>query len=255
MPDCGTPLQGRTAIVTGATGGIGTAIALDFGRQGANVVLLYKSNKAHADDVLERLKQGPGQALALCADVRNSEELRLAFDEVVRCLHTVDILVNCAGIIRRGPFLTLSEEDWGETLATNLTGYFLAGQAAARIMAGQRKGAIVNVSSTNEFIASKGDTAYAVSKGGVRLLTRQMALELAEYGIRVNAVAPTMVETPLNRDALRNEEFRSAALRRIPLGRFGLAEEVAEAVSFLASDSASFVTGATLSVDGGKVIS
>jgi glucose 1-dehydrogenase len=192
------------------------------------------------------------QVEAARVDVTNAEQVHEAVDRIIDVHGRLDVLVNNAGVLPRSPFLEIPLEEWDLVLRTNLTGSFVVSQAAARVMAAQGSGSIVHISSTNEAIASVNCTAYASSKGGVGMLTRQMALELGPLGIRTNAVAPGIVETDLNRSQLTDAAFRADALCRIPLGRFVTADDVAEAVCFLASDRAAGVNGLTLTVDGGK---
>lgn len=247
-------LAGKSAVVTGASRGIGAEIALELARQGANVAVVYQQSEAAARRTVDSMAGHGGVFFAVHGDVTSRSDAESVVNAAAAAFGQVDILVNCAGIMRRASFLTLSDTEWRELIDVNLTGYFIFGQVAARHMVGRGFGAIVNVSSTNEEIAVKGCTGYAVTKGGVRQLTRQMALELAEFGIRANAVAPGMVETDLNREQLGSSRFRLDALRRIPLGRFADKRDVAKSVAFLASDDARSITGVTLLVDGGRII-
>jgi NAD(P)-dependent dehydrogenase (short-subunit alcohol dehydrogenase family) len=245
-------LSGRVALVTGAGRGIGRAIADQLIQAGATVIYGYRSDPAGTGEAVEAARSHGGRAAALRIDVTDPQQATAAVTAVAREHGHIDVLVNNAGILPRAPFLDLTIGEWDAVLRTNLTGCFVVSQAVARVMAGQRSGSIVHISSTNEAIASRNCAGYAASKGGVRMLTRQMALELAPLGIRTNAVAPGMVETDLNRRELADPGFRADALRRIPLGRFVTPLDVAEAVCFLAGDRAAGVNGLTLTVDGGK---
>ncbi len=242
------PLAGSVALVTGASRGLGAAIAAGLAADGARVVIWSRGD---ASAVVDRIRAAGGRAEARAVDVTSGEQVARAVGELGR----VDILVNNAGVMSRAPFLEIDEADWRRVIDTDLTAYFLVSQAVARVMAGRGSGVIVHVSSTNDLVPSADCTAYAAAKGGVGMLTRQMALELGPLGIRTNAVAPGMVETDLNREALADAAFRAHAVDRVPLGRFALPEDVAEAVRYLASDRARAVNGATLRVDGGRTIS
>jgi NAD(P)-dependent dehydrogenase (short-subunit alcohol dehydrogenase family) len=245
-------LSGRVALVTGAGRGIGRAVADRLARAGAVVVYGYRADPAGADDAVAATRSLGGLAAAARIDVTDAPQAARAVESVADAHGRIDVLVNNAGVLPRAPFLDVSIEEWELVLRTNLTGAFVVSQAVARVMARQRSGSIVHVSSTNEAIASRNCTAYAASKGGLGMLTRQMALELGPLGIRTNAVAPGMVETELNRRELADPDFRADALSRIPLGHFVTVDDVAEAVCFLAGDRAAGVNGLTLTVDGGK---
>jgi NAD(P)-dependent dehydrogenase (short-subunit alcohol dehydrogenase family) len=234
----------RTAVITGATGGLGSACARAFARADARVVLLSRSQPA-----LEALAaELGGAAEALPCDVTDAEQVRDAFARV----DPPEVLVTCAGGNRPEPFLEVGEEalDWSWRL--NVRGAFLAAQAAARRMVGTgRGGAIVHVSSQMGHVGAPLRTVYCAAKHAIEGLTKAMAVELAPHGIRVNAVAPTFVETPMTRPFLSDPQARRAIVGRIPLGRLGAADEVAAAVLFAASPAASLMTGASLVVDGG----
>jgi NAD(P)-dependent dehydrogenase (short-subunit alcohol dehydrogenase family) len=245
-------LAGRVALVTGAGRGIGRAVADRLTQAEATVIYGYRCDPKGTGEAVAVARSQGRRAAAIRIDVTDAEQATAAVDAIAGEHGRIDVLVNNAGILPRAPFLELALDEWEAVLRTNLTGCFVVSQAVARVMARQRSGSIVHMSSTNEAIASINCAGYAASKGGVRMLTRQMALELAPLGIRTNAVAPGMVETDLNRRELADPEFRAAALRRIPLGRFVTPDDVAEAVCFLAGDRAAGVNGLTLTVDGGK---
>ena len=249
----GRELAGRIALVTGAGRGIGRAIAQQLSDEGATVIHGYHRDATSASKAVETVRGRGGTAEAVCLDVTNPVEVQRRVANITARYERLDILVNNAAVMLRTSFLDMALEDWDMVMRTNLTGYFVVSQAAARVMTDQRSGTIVNVSSVNERLATPNCTAYAVSKGGVRMLTRQLALELGPLGIRTNAVAPGMVETDLNRSYLADPASRDAALSRIPTSRFSTASDVAHAVSFLVSDRAAAVNGITLAVDGGKL--
>jgi glucose 1-dehydrogenase len=248
------PLTDHVAIVTGAGGGLGGAISRRLSADGATVIACYRTSAGQAQQVVADIRAVGARASAVEVDVTDTAAVAQIVDQVVAEHGRIDVLVNNAGVMRRSPFLEISEDDWDATIATNLKAYFVFSQQVARVMAVQRSGSIVHVSSTNEELASADCTAYAVSKGGVRMLTRQMALELGPFGIRTNAVGPGMVETNLNRAQLAEPVFRGNALARVPLGRFVVPADVAAAVAFLASPNAASINGATVPVDGGKII-
>ena len=235
-------LEGRVAVVTGASGGLGRACARALGRAGATLVLLGRSR--------ERLDAVAGETggLARTCDVTDGAAVRAALAEPER----VDVLVTCAGGNRPRAFLDVPEADLDWSLALNVRGAFLAAQAAAARMAeGGDGGAIVHVTSQMGHVGAAGRSVYCAAKHAVEGLTRATAVELAPLGIRVNAVAPTFVETPMTAPFLREPGARAGILARIPLGRLGEADEVAAAVLFAASPAASLMTGASLVVDGG----
>ncbi len=245
-------LKDRVAIVTGAARGIGRAIALTFIREGARVGLVDVDKEA-LEKVKEEIESRKGEALAIPCDITQSPQVREMVDRVQKTFGRVDILVNNAGIIRRGTIETVTEEDWDRVIEVNLKGTFNCSKAVVGIMKQQGYGKIVNVSS----IAGKmGDITsapgYGPSKAGIDALTKTLARQLAPYGINVNGVAPHAIETEMS--AQWSEERRKEIIASIPLGRLGRPEDVAEAVLFLVSDEASFITGEILDVNGGALM-
>lgn len=245
-------LKDRVAIVTGAARGIGKAIAFTFVREGARVGLVDVDKKA-LEKVKEEIERSKGEALSIACDITKSTQVREMVDRVQKTFGRVDILVNNAGIIRRGTIDTVTEEDWDRVIEVNLKGTFNCSKAVVEIMKQQRYGKIVNVSS----IAGKmGDITsapgYGPSKAGIDALTKTLARQLAPYGINVNGVAPHAIETEMS--AQWSEEKRKEIISSIPLGRLGKPEDVAEAVLFLVSEEASFITGEILDVNGGALM-
>ena len=233
-------------LVTGATSGIGRATALAFAREGARLFALGRRRQR-----LEELAgEASGQIEPVVVDVCDRAALRAAVGEVAA--GGLDVLVNNAGVAFAEPLLGVTEAHWDQTLETNLTAVFVATQVAGRAMVAARRGAIVNVASIDAFVAESPFGAYCPSKAGVVLLTKMLAFELGPFGIRCNALCPGMTVTEMTEPDL-DDEFETAYLPRIPLGRFSRAEEQAEPVLFLASDAASYVNGATLEVDGGQL--
>jgi glucose 1-dehydrogenase len=247
-------LAGRRAIVTGASSGIGKATAQRLGREGANVCVNYYSSqeKGAADEVVASIERaGPGEAVAVQADVGNEIDVERMVTETVTAFGGLDILVNNAGIEKQIPLLETSQQDWERILRTNLTGTFLCLREAGKVMADAGGGVIVNMSSVHEFIPWPGFAPYCASKGGVKLLMETAARELAPKNIRVINVAPGAIITPINKFVLDDPEAKHAVEEEIPLGRMGEPEEIAAAVVWAASGEASYVTGTTIVVDGG----
>jgi len=246
--------NGKVAIVTGGGRGIGCGICLRLATEGASVVVA-DLDLGEARKVVEEIESSGGQALAALADVTRAADIHHMVDETIKRFGTIDILVNNAGVAIFSPFLETSEEIWDRTINTNLKGTFLCTQAVARVMIERgRGGKIVNIASTASEVAVKGLAHYNASKGGVRLLTKAMALELAPYKINVNAVAPGTTETRLVIDWLADPAFKAEHLKQIPLGRIGQPKDIAAAVAFFASEEAGWITGQTLYVDGGYTI-
>lgn len=245
-------LAGQVALVTGGSRSIGRAIVLALADAGADVAVNYVANAQAAAEVVAAVRAKGRRAVAVQADTSDRAAVERMVDEVWAVFGRVDILVNNAGIVHVAPFLELTEDAWDRTIAVNLKGYFLVGQAVARRMVQHGIcGSIINVSSTFEQIVIPNLVSYSVAKGGVSVLTKQMAVELAPHGIRVNRVCPGLIETDINRDRLANPEYRAHRIAGIPLGRIGTPEDVAGMVVCLASDAARYVTGAAVFIDGG----
>jgi NAD(P)-dependent dehydrogenase (short-subunit alcohol dehydrogenase family) len=239
-------LSGRVALVTGAGRGIGVACALGLAEAGADLVLVSRSAR-ELQAVAERVEASGRRAVVAPCDVTSAEDVRALAEEAGR----VDVLVNGAGTNIPEPFLDVSEQSFDALVAVNLKGTFLVSQALARSMAMRGDGSIVNISSQMGHVGGPNRTVYCASKHGVEGLTKAMALDLAPRGVRVNAVAPTYIETPMTSGFLADPEFRADTISRIPLGRVGSVGDVVGAVVYLASPAASLVTGASLLVDGG----
>jgi NAD(P)-dependent dehydrogenase (short-subunit alcohol dehydrogenase family) len=240
-------LDGKTALVTGAGRGIGRAIALALAAAGAELVLVSRT-RSQLDDVAREITSAGGEAQVLPFDVTDTAAMRAAFSGIAR----LEILVNNAGVNRPQPFLEIDEATLDQLLTLNVRAAFLVAQAAARLMVAKGSGVIINMSSQMGHVGSERDrTVYVMTKHAVEGLTKAMAVELAPKGVRVVSIAPTFVETPLTKPFFDDPETRKWILDRIPLGRGGTVEEVAQAIVFLASPAASLVTGSSLLVDGG----
>ncbi|MBI3976558.1 MAG: 3-oxoacyl-[acyl-carrier-protein] reductase [Chloroflexi bacterium] len=243
---------GRVALVTGASRGIGRAIAEQLGRNGAGVVVNYRGNAEAAAAVVAAIEAKGGRAVALAADVGQPAEAEALVRQALAAFGRLDILVNNAGITRDQLLLRLSEADWDAVLDTNLKAAYVCTRAALRGMLRQRWGRIVNVSSVTGLVGNAGQANYSAAKAGLIGLTRATAREVAGRSVTVNAVAPGFIDTDMTRTL--PDQIRQEALKQIPLGRFGTAEEVAATVDFLVSDAAAYVTGHVLTVDGGMVM-
>jgi 3-oxoacyl-[acyl-carrier protein] reductase len=242
----------KTAIVSGSSRGIGRAIAIEFGSQGANVVVNYLSNAAAAEEVGGAIEQAGGSAKIYQADVGNFEQAQALVKFAIENFGGLDILVNNAGIIRDTLILTMKEEDWDQVIETNLKSTFNCSKAASRPMIRQRHGRIINVTSVAGIMGNAGQTNYSASKAGQIGFTKALARELAPRGVTVNAVAAGFVETDIW--AHVPEDAIGPLKDLIPLGRTGTTEEIAKAVAFLASEDAAYITGQVLAVDGGMAM-
>jgi glucose 1-dehydrogenase len=248
-------LEGRVAVVTGAGRGIGAALARGLAREGASVVVNYSRSATEAEAVATAITAAGGRACAVRADVRRLGDQDHLVSAALDRFGRLDILVNNAGVEVREPFLTTTEEQFDDTLAVNLKAvYFLCQKAARAMVRAACGGRIVNISSCHDTVPLALRSAYAVSKGGLAMLTKALALELAEHKINVNAVSPGAILTEMNRESLSRPEVRARLLARIPWNRLGEAEDCVGAVVFLASPEADYLTGATLYVDGGLLL-
>jgi acetoacetyl-CoA reductase len=241
-------LEGKTALVTGASRGIGRAIALELAQAGARVALNYHSNDAKAQAVADEIAKAGGSAMLVKANVGNSQEARAMVKQVAAEFGRLDVLVNNAGITRDTSLRKMTDEQWEEVIKTNLNGYFYCTSAAIPVMVEQKYGRIINISSMNGQIPAFGQANYSASKGGIIAFTRTAALELAKSGITVNTVSPGFTETDMFAEI--PEKIQEQIKTRIPMGRFGKPEEIAKAVVFLAVDG-DYITGQQINVNGG----
>ena len=247
-------LDRKVALVTGGARSIGRGIALGLAREGADVAIVYVSHPEAAQETVKAIEGLGRRALAVKADVAKRGDVQAAVAEVEERLGPIDILVSNAGVQKRVFFLDLAEEDWDWIVDTNLKGCYLVGQAVAARMKTRGRGKIINVSSEAAGFPAPRMSAYCVSKAGIAMLTKCMALELAPHGIRVNALAPGLTRTDLNSKDLDDPEFYKLRVARIPLGRVMSPEDLVGAAVFLASPDSDSMTGQTLQVDGGRGI-
>ena len=247
-------LEGKTAVVTGSSQGIGEAIVVRFAAEGANVVLNYPmpAQLDKANGVLDEIKKAGGAGIVVQADVSKPAEVQAMMAEAVKQFGKIDILVNNAGVEKHAAFLDVTEKDYDFVLDINLKGAFFAAQAAARFMVDLKTpGRIINISSVHEDLPFPNFTAYCASKGGMKMMMRNLAIELAPHNITVNNIAPGAIETPINAALLNDPHKLAALLENIPLGRLGKPKDVSGIAVFLATEDADYVTGATFFVDGG----
>jgi len=247
-------LKGKRAVVTGANSGIGEAIAMEFGAAGARVAVNYVVHPETADQVVRRIKQAGGDALAVKADVSDAASVAAMFATLDGAWGGVDVLVNNAGI--DGPRAAAWEADpaaWRRVLEINLIGAYICAREALRRMIPARAGVIVNLTSVHERIPWTGYSAYTASKAGLSMLTQTLALEAAPSGVRVVAIAPGAIQTPISQDVWSNPETLADLLSKIPMGRMGRPQEIAQMAVVLASDVAGYITGTTVFVDGGMI--
>ncbi|KIL52892.1 glucose-1-dehydrogenase [Jeotgalibacillus campisalis] len=245
-------LKGKTAIVTGASSGLGKAIALRFGEEKMNVIVNYLNKKEEAQQVAGDIEKAGGKAIAVQGDVSVEEDI----DRLIQSAHehfgSLHVMMNNAGIQNEVPSHEMTLEEWNKVISVNLTGTFLGSTKAIAYMLEHRiQGSVINMSSVHEIVPWPHFVHYAASKGGMNMLSQTLALEYAGQGIRVNNIAPGAINTPINKEKFDNEEQRDEVLSMIPMKKIGEPEQVASVAAFLASDQASYVTGTTLFVDGG----
>ncbi len=243
-------LEGKTALVTGGTRGIGRAISLELARSGANVAVASRTQK-DLKLIQEEIEGIGALSYAAPCDISSLAEIQKMVEDVYAWQGRIDLLVNCAGINLPLPALEVTEEIWDKTLDINLKGVFFCSQAVAKKMISHKGGNIINITSQLSFIVYEGRAAYCASKSGLTQISKVLALEWAPYNIRVNCVAPTFTRTPMTEAVFSNPEAYKKVVSRIPLGRAGKPEDYTGAVLYLASDSAGLVTGTTILVDGG----
>jgi glucose 1-dehydrogenase len=251
-------LEGKVAVITGGDEGIGRAITLRLAAEGAAIAFCYHTNRIAAEEVVASITHvGAGteverNVLALQADVGNTGEVQNFVSKVFERFGTADILVNNAGLERRADFWDVTEQDYDLVLTVNLKGVFFTSQAVVRHwLAAKQRGKIINISSVHEELPFPHFASYCASKGGLKMLARDLAIELAPYGITINNIAPGAIETPINKRLLNDPAKLKPLLENIPLKRLGIPDDVAGVVSFLASSDADYITGATIFVDGG----
>jgi glucose 1-dehydrogenase len=245
-------LQGKTALITGSSRGIGRAIAKRFAREGADVVINYSRSPEGAQDALADVEAEGRKAHVIHADLSVVGDVKRLITEAVRYFGKLDVLVNNAGVEINVPFWNVTEEEYDRVLDVNLKGAFFATQAMVQhLMDNKQPGKIINISSVHEELPFPNFAAYCASKGGLRMLTRDLAIELGKFGITINGIAPGAIETAINSKLLNDPVKLPALLKQIPLGRLGRPDDVAGVAAFLASADADYVTGSTYFVDGG----
>lgn len=264
MPACAPQkvLKGQKALVTGANSGIGRGVAIALGAAGADVVVNYVTGEDVAQEVVTEIAKGGSRALAVQADVSNEKEVQAMFQAMFESFGTIDILVNNAGLQRDAPFHEMTLEQWNLVLGVNLTGQFLCAREAVKEFLRRgvveevscAAGKIVCMSSVHEEIPWAGHVNYATSKGGIKLLMKSMAQELAGHRIRVNSVCPGAIRTPINRDAWETPEAYEELMKLIPYHRIGEVDDIGRALVWLTSDYADYVTGTSLFIDGGMTL-
>ena len=250
MAYTGFSLEGKTALVVGGTSGLGKAISLGLAASGANVAPTGR-RPGEVSKTAEEIRRLGAKSLEAAGDATDRKSLQQVIDKVVGEFGAIDILVNSAGMTKKGPSEDFAEEDWNNIINLNVNGLWNACQLVGRVMKERKKGKIINIASLASFVAMNQVTAYCASKGAVAQITRALGSEWAQYNINVNAIAPGVFETPMNTKLINQPERKQKILSRTPMGRFGNVEEVQGAAIFLASESSNFVTGEVLAVDGG----
>jgi glucose 1-dehydrogenase len=247
-------LQGKVAVVTGAGTGIGQAIALAFAREGAMVVVDYVGKASVSQDTIDKIGAMGGKSLGVEADISKPDDVQVLVNKTIETFAKLNIFVNNAGIERKFAFVDYPLEEWQKIMAVNLTGPFLCSQAAAKQMIKQGQGGrIINLSSIHEDLPMTTNAPYCASKGGLRMLMRTIAVELAPSGITVNNIGPGAIYTPIDKDVEGDAKLNDQILAEIPMGRWGKPEEVAQLAVYLASEDAAYVTGSTHFIDGGML--
>ncbi|HUF18516.1 MAG TPA: SDR family oxidoreductase [Thermoanaerobaculia bacterium] len=262
MSERGKLLVGQKAIVTGASSGIGRAIAIALGEAGADVVVNWRSEESDAEEVVEAIRKAGSKAIAHRADVSKEDEILEMFRRAIDELGTVDILINNAGIQKDAPFDEMTLDQWNQVISVNLTGQFLCAREAIREFkrrgvvesVSRAAGKIICISSVHEFIPWAGHVNYAASKGGIMLMMQSIAQEFACEKIRVNSIAPGAIRTPINTEAWDDPEAYAELMELVPYDRIGEPEDIARAAVWLASDESDYVVGTTLVVDGGMAL-
>jgi glucose 1-dehydrogenase len=245
-------LEGKVALITGSSQGIGQAIAVRLAQEGADIVIDYRTHPEGAQETLAKVEATGRSGLIVKADLGVVSEVRQLIESSIQHFDKLDILVNNAGIEKNASFWEVTEADYDAVLNVNLKGAFFATQAFVQhLIAAKRTGKIINISSVHEELPFPHFTSYCASKGGVKMMTRNLAIELGPFGITINNVAPGAIETPINKSLLNDSKKLSTLLSNIPLGRLGQPSDVASVVAFLASSDADYVTGTTFFVDGG----
>lgn len=245
-------LQDHVAVVTGSSSGIGQGIAKRFAEEGARVVIDYVGHPDGAEQTLKMVEQAGGKGVICQADVTKVEDTRRLVDTAYSKFGSLDILVNNAGMEKKGDFWEVQEADYDLVLAVNLKGpFFLTQYFVQKLLAANKPGRIVNISSVHEDMVFPGFSTYCISKGGMRMFMRDLSVELGPKNIAINNIAPGAIETPINRNLMANKGEMQALLQNIPLNRLGTVEDVASLAAFLASDEAGYITGSTYVIDGG----
>ena len=245
-------LEGKIALVTGSSQGIGQAIAARLAKEGANIIIDYRSHSEGAEQTRSLVEAAGANAAVVKADLSSVEQIGYLIESGVKAFGGIDILVNNAGIEKRKDFWEVTEEEYDAVMAVNLKGVFFTTQGFVRkLQSTGRRGKVINISSVHEELPFPHFTSYCMSKGGMKMMTRNLAIELAPFGITVNSVAPGAIETPINKALLQDQEKLHALLANIPLQRLGQPRDVADVVAFLASAGADYITGTTVFVDGG----